>query len=47
MSHQELAWNGEDSLNPAQDRDRVMKFRVPLNASSVAGMTMLLGVSQY
>lgn len=47
MNHQEIGWNGEESLNPAQDRDRVMKFRVPSNASSFAGRTMLPGASQY
>ena len=44
---QKIRWNCEDSLNPAQDRDRIMKFRVPSNASDVAGMTMLPGASQY
>jgi len=47
MSNQEIGWNGEDLLSPAQGSDRVMKFRVPSNASSVEGMTLLPGVSQY
>jgi hypothetical protein len=47
MNHQEIEWNGEDSLNPVQDRNRAMKFRVPSNASKFAGMTMFPGASQY
>ena len=46
-NHQAIGWSGEDSLNPAQDRDGLMKLRVPSNASNMAGMTMLPGVSQY
>jgi hypothetical protein len=46
INHQGIGWNGEESLNLTQDRDRVMNFRVPSNAKNVAGITMLPGVSQ-
>ena len=47
MNHQVIGCNGEDTLNPAQDGDRLMKLPVLSNASNVSVMTVLPGVSQY